>query len=69
MKEPIRISGIDRTDEEVRARHADIEERLEKMGMPRVRILAERGSLPTEWTPILIAWLANDKLEKKRGND
>jgi hypothetical protein len=64
MTKPIRISGVDRTEEEVRARHKDIEDRLTDMGMARVRLLAENGGFPTEWGPILIAWLANDKLEK-----
>lgn len=72
MSKPIRITAVDKTDEEVRARHADIEDRLEKMGIAKIRILFERSALPTEWTPIILAWLANDRLEKetkKSGGD
>lgn len=71
MTKPIRISGVDRTDEEVRARHEFVEDRLEKLGLAKVRLLFERGGLPTEWNPIILAWIANEKLEKekKRGDD
>jgi hypothetical protein len=71
MTDPIRISAIDKTDEEVRARHEDIEKRLSEMGLAKLRLLMENGGLPTEWNPIIFAWLSNDKLEKakKRGDD
>jgi hypothetical protein len=72
MTKPVRISGVDVTDEDVRARHAEIEGRLENMGLAKVKIMFERGGFPTEWNPILLAFMAGDKLEKetkKRGDD
>ena len=72
MTNPIRISAVDVTDEAVRARHEDIEQRLSNMGLAKVKILFERGGFPTEWNPIILAFVAGDKLEKetkKRGDD
>jgi len=63
MTKPIRVHPTDRTDAEVRARHADIERRLEEMGRERVQIGLLNGGFPTEWNSIAHAWLAGDKLE------
>lgn len=60
---PIKVSGIHKTDEDVRRHHADIEKRLEEMGRERVGIAMVTGGMPTEWNPIVHAWLAGDKLE------
>ena len=69
MTEPIRIWAGD-TEEQVRSRHEEIEQRLENIGLARVRILMEHGGFPTHWLPIITAWASNDRLEKKkRGND
>jgi hypothetical protein len=69
MTKPIRVHGTDRTDEEVRARHADIEARLEAMGREQVQIKLFTGGLPTEWNPIAHAWLAGDKLEAEKESE
>jgi hypothetical protein len=63
MKKPIRVHAGDRTDEEVRARHAAIEKRLDELGPDRVRASLLRGGFPNEWDSIIHAWLAGDKLE------
>jgi hypothetical protein len=66
MTKPIRVHATDRTDAEVRARHADIEKRLDAMGREQVQIKLFTGGLPTEWNPIAHAWLAGDKLEPEK---
>lgn len=63
MTKPIRIHPIDKDDTAVRARHADIEKRLEEIGADRVRMSMFHGGLPTEWHPIISSWLVGDKLE------
>jgi len=63
MTKPIRIHAIDRTDEEVRDRHASVEARLEEMGADQVKFRLLHGGFPTEWHAIVHAWLGGDKLE------
>lgn len=45
-----------------RARHMDIEKRLEATGEETVRSLLNTGGLPTVWNPIILSWLAGDRL-------
>ena len=63
MTKPIRVHSIDADDAAVRARHADIEKRLEELGPDSVRMMLLQGGLPTGWNPVIHAWLAGDKLE------
>lgn len=65
MTKPIRVHGTDRTDAEVRARHAMIEKRLEEIGREGVTIKLLTGGFPTEWHSVIHAWMAGDKLEKE----
>ena len=61
MTQPIRIHHAD-TDEEARARHERIQARLEELGSGTVERMQGRD-LPTQWNPIIRAWLKGDKLE------
>jgi hypothetical protein len=63
MTQPIRIHAQDATIEQVRARHAEIEKRLEELGVDRVRMMLFHGGFPTEWNNVIHAWLAGDKLQ------
>lgn len=63
MTQPIRIHATDKSDDTVRLRHAEIEKRLEELGKTAVQIMIVHGGLPTEWLPIVHAWLKDDKLE------
>lgn len=65
MTKPVKIHAGDALDDDVRKRHADIEKRLEELGVDRVKMLLLSGGLPTNWNPIIHAWLAGDKLEAK----
>ena len=62
MKTPIRIHPSD-TDEAAKDRHRRIEKRLEELGHDQVQAMLNRGGLPTNWDPIIVAWLKGDKLE------
>ena len=62
MKTPIRIHPND-TDEAAKYRHRRIEKRLEELGHDQVQAMLNRGGLPTNWDPIIVAWLKGDKLE------
>jgi hypothetical protein len=62
MIAPIRIHPMD-TEAEVRARHAQIEARLEELGADQVRSMLGHG-LPEGWGPIVLAWLKGDRLQK-----
>lgn len=62
MKTPIRIHPND-TDEAAKDRHRRIEKRLEELGHDQVQAMLNRGGLPTNWDPIIVAWLKGDKLE------
>jgi hypothetical protein len=53
------------TDEEVYARHAEVEKRLEEIGRSGVHAGLLSGAFPTQWNTIIHAWLAGDKLEDK----
>ena len=64
MTEPIRIHASD-DSEAVRSRHADIEKRLDDIGRDGVHAMLATGGLPTNWNPIIHAWLAGKKLEQK----
>jgi hypothetical protein len=61
MIDPIRIHHAD-DESEVRARHARLEKRLDELGADEVRFLQANGKVPTQWDPIIRAWLAGDKL-------
>lgn len=65
---PIKVSGLHQTADQVRKHHADIEQRLEELGRERVGIMMVTGGLPTEWNPIVHAWLAGDRLKSKKDN-
>jgi len=69
MVQPIKTHPIDTTEDEVRDRHASIEQRLEEMGPDHVRMALLSGGLPTEWNPIIHKWLAGDKLQPKPKSD
>jgi hypothetical protein len=68
MTKPIRIHPIDKSDDTVRLRHEEIERRLEELGTAKVEIMLSHGGFPTEWHPIIVAWLAGDKLEPESGD-
>ena len=59
----IRIRHQD-DDDEAYARHKQIEEKLEEHGADAVRAMLGHG-FPTEWNPIIIAWLKGDRLGPK----
>jgi len=67
MKQPIRIHPVDKTDEDVRTRHQEIENRLDALGLEAVKIKMLHGGLPTEWHPIVTAWMSGDKLAADDG--
>ena len=62
--EPIRIHHAD-SDEEVRARHARIERSLEAVGKETVQATLGHG-FPTQWNPIISAWLRGDRLKTEK---
>ena len=51
------------TDDEARARHKRIEARLNELGETNVRMLAGTAGVPTQWDPIIAAWLKGERLE------
>ena len=51
------------TDDEARARHKRIEARLNEFGETNVRMLAGIAGFPTQWDPIIAAWLKGERLE------
>ena len=58
---PICIHHAD-TDQEAYNRHKQIEDRLEHFGADQVRAMIGHG-FPTEWNPIITAWLKGDRVE------
>ena len=64
MKDPIRVHAGDSSEDDIRSRHIEIEDCLEKHGPDQVRIMLFSGGLPTNWNPIINAWLAGKKLER-----
>lgn len=67
MVQPLRVHAVDKTEAEVRARHAEIEATLAQMGPQQVQMLLLTGGIPTEWNPIVHAWLKGDKLDPEEG--
>ena len=61
MKAPIFIFHGD-DEAAARARQLEIEKRLDHFGPEQVRTMIGQG-FPTQWTPIIMAWLKGDKLE------
>jgi hypothetical protein len=62
MTDAIRVHAGDKTDAEVRARHEEIEKRLEELGPDRVRMMMFHGGFPPQWDTIVHSWLTGDKL-------
>lgn len=60
--DPIRIHHQD-TPLEAHERHRQIEERLEHFGADQVRAMMGHG-FPTEWNPIIVAWLNGQRLDQ-----
>jgi hypothetical protein len=60
MTKPIRIFHGD-DDDQTRRRHEEIVKRLEHFGPEQVRAMIGHG-FPTEWNPIITAWLKGDAL-------
>ena len=52
----IRIHHAD-SDDEAKERHDGIIKRLEELGKEQVKTLLASGGLPTNWNPIVLAWL------------
>jgi hypothetical protein len=67
MTQPIKISPLD-SEDEARERHAGIEKTLDKYGPEQVRAMMGHG-FPTEWNPIIAAWLKGDKLEPEKAKE
>jgi hypothetical protein len=65
MTQPIRIHALD-DDAAARARHDQIEKRLEELGPDQVRMMLLSGGFPTGWNTIIHAWLAGDKLKPEK---
>ena len=65
MIDPIRIYYADDEDE-VRARHERLESRFEELGVEEIRFLQANGKVPTEWDPIIRAWLAGGRLDRSK---
>jgi hypothetical protein len=64
MTKPIQIFHGD-TPAEARKRHEDIIKRLEELGPEQVKA----REFPTQWAPIIGAWLNGDKLEPDKKPD
>jgi hypothetical protein len=64
MTQPIRIFHGD-DDAAARKRHEDIVKRLEEFGPEQVRAMMGHG-FPTQWNPVIVAWLKGDKLEPEK---
>lgn len=60
MSDHIQIHHLD-TEEEAKARHAKIEARLDELGADEVRFLQSNGKLPTNWDPIIAAWMRGER--------
>jgi len=56
------------SEAEARKRHAEIEKRLDELGAEQVRALFGHG-LPTEWNPIITAWLNGGRLDSGEKTD
>ena len=61
MTKPIQIFHGD-DEKQVRERHEQIIKRLVELGPEQVRGMAGNG-LPSQWDPIIRAWLKGDALE------
>jgi len=61
---PIRIHYAD-DDAQARTRHEEIIGRLEFFGPEQVRTMMGQG-FPSQWDPIIVAWLNGDKLEAEK---
>ena len=59
MGETIRIHPMD-SDDEARERHEGVVKRLEELGRNQVQGLLATGGLPTNWNPIIFAWLKHE---------
>ena len=64
--EPISIFHGD-DEAATRTRHEDIIKRLESFGPDQVRIMIGQG-FPTQWNPIILAWLRGDTLKAAEPN-
>lgn len=62
---PIKIHYAD-TEKESRARHEQIQARLNELGKDNVSLLVASGGLPTEWNPIIRSWMSGEKLEPEK---
>jgi hypothetical protein len=62
---PIRIFHGD-DDDGIRDRHERIVKCLEALGPDEVKRVAAISGFPTQWEPIIGAWLRGDKLEAKK---
>lgn len=63
MIKPISIHHAD-SPAEILARHAQIEDRLEELGADEVHRLTSCGGLPTQWDPIIRAWLKGERVDR-----
>jgi hypothetical protein len=64
VKDPIRIHPQD-DNMAARARHKRIEMRLDELGIDQVRTM-QGHALPTNWDPIIRAWLKGERLEDEK---
>jgi hypothetical protein len=67
MSGVIRIFHGD-TEEEAQARHLRIQTRLDELGAEQVKAMMGHG-FPTEWNPIVGAWIAGQRIEAKKESD
>jgi hypothetical protein len=62
MTQPIRITALDVTEEQVWQRHLDIERRLNTMGEQVVKARLSLDGFPQEWRLVIEAWLRGERL-------